>query len=323
MPLSNSLYNEIMRTYEKKQLDNQYRLQKRYEEIYRELPQIKDLENQISSLSLQKAKAYLDGDEDALNTLHKNLHLISMKKKEILSNAGYPDDYLSLQYTCKYCQDRGYIHNKKCHCFKQAEIELLYANSNLRDVLEQENFDSLRWDLHSDSEVDKVTNRSPKESFKIAVDNCQDFVTHFPQDFRNLFIFGDTGTGKTFLTHCIAKELIDRSFSVVYVTASDLFDILAKKMFEKKEDEHHIYDCDLLIIDDLGTELSNSFTNSQLFVCINERLLNKKPTIISTNLSLEEIKHNYSERVFSRVSSNYTLLRLTGEDIRIKKKLLK
>lgn len=162
---------------------------------------------------------------------------------------------------------------------------------------------------------------------EIALKACHEFVDTFSDDFRNILLYGDTGVGKTFLSHCIAKELIETSYSVIYFSAAQLFDLFAKNTFGKKEEQdmkssEHIYDCDLLIIDDLGTELANSFTTSQLFVCLNERILRKRSTIISTNLALEDIKSIYSERIFSRLSSNYTMLRLTGDDIRIQKKLL-
>ena len=150
---------------------------------------------------------------------------------------------------------------------------------------------------------------------------------NFRTEFSNILLYGDTGVGKTFLSHCIAKELIESSYSVIYFSASMLFDLLAKETFSKKEDAEadthtHIYDCDLLIIDDLGSELSNAFTTSQLFTVLNERILRENSTIISTNLALEDIKAIYSERIFSRISSSYTMLRLTGDDIRIQKKLL-
>ena len=156
---------------------------------------------------------------------------------------------------------------------------------------------------------------------------CHEFVDTFSAEFRNILLYGDTGVGKTFLSHCIAKELIDTSFSVVYFTAASLFDLFAQNTFgswdsHDMDAQEHIYDCDLLIIDDLGTELPNSFTVSQLFICLNERILRRKPTIISTNLALDDIQSIYSERTFSRISSNYTILRLTGDDIRIQKKLL-
>ena len=128
------------------------------------------------------------------------------------------------------------------------------------------------------------------------------------------------------MSHCIAKEVLEQTFSVIYFSVSQLFDIFAKKQFHKDEsaelDYEHIYDCDLLIIDDLGTEVPNTFTISELFVCLNERLLRKKSTIISTNLSPEDLNTAYSERVFSRITSAYTVLRMTGDDIRIQKKLM-
>ncbi|HIW20696.1 MAG TPA: ATP-binding protein, partial [Candidatus Dorea intestinavium] len=160
-----------------------------------------------------------------------------------------------------------------------------------------------------------------KENAAIALDTCQDFVKTFQRTNDNLLLLGDTGVGKTYLSHCIAGALLKQSYSVVYLTASEFFDEMAKTRFDKKEDNGHIRDCDLLIIDDLGTELSNTFTNTEFFIVINDRLLRKKSTLISTNLSLEDIKTIYTERVFSRLTSNYTMLRLTGEDIRIKKKL--
>ena len=138
--------------------------------------------------------------------------------------------------------------------------------------------------------------------------------------------YGATGVGKTFLTHCIAKELLESAHSVIYFTSFDLFEVLSTATFGKKyaEDEvlqQHsaIFDCDLLIIDDLGTELTNSFVSSQLFLCINERIMRRKSTIISTNLKLENFSDTYSERTFSRIASNYRMVKLEGKDIRIQK----
>ena len=143
--------------------------------------------------------------------------------------------------------------------------------------------------------------------------------------FANLYFFGDTGIGKTFLSNCIAKELLDSGHSVIYFTAFQLFDILSKGVFEKDADaiatHQNIFDCDLLIIDDLGTELSNSFTTSQLFLCLNERILRQKSTIISTNLNMNQVADIYSERVLSRISNSYTIIKLFGDDIRLKKRI--
>lgn len=326
MALTNSQYDYFMRTYEKRQLNNENRLRGRYEEIYKKIPRLRTLDHSISELSVRQAHKLLDGDDAALTVLRNDLHLLFEEKRLLLEQAGYPKGYLELSYTCPDCQDTGYIGDEKCHCFKKAIIDFLYTQSNLQEVLEKENFGTLSMEYYSENHKDPLTERSSKEAMETAVRACREFTLNFGKDFRNLLLYGDTGVGKTFLTHCIAKELLEQTFSVIYFTASRLFDIFAKKQFERDEaaaqDYEHIYSCDLLIIDDLGTEFSNGFTTSQLFVCLNERLLRKKSTIISTNISLDDLNTLYSERVFSRITSAYTVLRMTGDDIRIQKKLM-
>lgn len=326
MALTNSQYNQLMRIYEQEQLNNENRLRKHFEEVYSKIPELKAIDDSISRLSLKQARKLLDGDDSALTALKEDLHLLFGRKRELLNMSGYPEDYLELHYTCPDCKDTGYVGSQKCHCFKKAIIDLLYTQSNLQEILEKENFDTCSLEYYSTNHIDSLTGRSSLDAMKTAVKACREFTDTFSSEFRNILIYGDTGVGKTFLTHCVAKELIENSFSVIYFTASQLFDIFAKSTFEKDTDAEidyeHIYDCDLLIIDDLGTEFTNSFTTSQLFICLNERILRRKSTLISTNLALDDIKNIYSERVFSRITSAYTVLRLTGDDIRIQKKLL-
>lgn len=326
MALTNFQYDQIMRTYEQHRLEDEYRRRRRYNSITGKLPEIRELDNQISALSLKQARRLLDGDQSALDTLKAEIHALSQKKLALLQENGYPSDYLDLHYTCPDCRDTGYIGNQKCHCFKKAVIDLLYTQSNLREILEKENFDTFSLEYYSSNHIDSLTGRSSREAVEIALNSCREFTRTFGSEFRNLLLYGDTGVGKTFLSHCIARELLDQSYSVIYFTAAQLFDIFARNTFRREEetgfDYEHIYGCDLLIIDDLGTEMANSFTNSQLFICLNERILRKKSTLISTNLSLEDLKNIYSERVFSRITSAYTVLRLTGDDIRIQKKLM-
>ena len=328
MALTNSQYEQIMRTYEQHRLDNEHRRRRRYADIEKKIPRIRELDDEISSLSLQQARRLLEGDASALDTLKEKIHALSKKKLALLRENGYPSDYLDLHYTCPDCQDTGYIGDRKCHCFKKAIIDLLYTQSNLQEVLDRENFDTFSMEYYSGSHIDRLTGRSSREAMEIALKSCHEFVDTFGEEFRNLLLYGDTGVGKTFLSHCIAKELIDSAHSVIYFSAFDLFDQLAKSAFSRQDTqessmlEEYLYDCDLLIIDDLGTELTNAFVSSQLFLCINERLTRRKSTLISTNLSLEQFSDTYSERVFSRISSSYTMLKLIGNDIRIQKKLL-
>ena len=137
---------------------------------------------------------------------------------------------------------------------------------------------------------------------------CHRFINNFGKEFNNLFFYGSVGVGKTFLSTCIAREIMEREFSVLYFSAP-------------KNMNDYIFNCDLLIIDDLGSEYTNAFIAAQFFTCINERLIHKKSTIISTNLSLESLANLYTERSFSRITSSYALLKIIGDDIRIKKKL--
>lgn len=326
MAINNSQYDAIFRNYAQKQVHNRDILDKRRKTVYNLIPELENIHNSISLLSVQQARKLLNGDENALNELRIEIKKLTDRKAQLLLSAGFSADYLEPVYDCPDCKDTGYIGNQKCHCFQKAIIDLLYSQSNLQEILKRENFDTFSFSYYSDNHIDPVTGRSSLATMKNAYSVAREFVDTFGKDFRNLFLYGDTGIGKTFLSNCIAKELIDKAFSVIYMTSFELFDTMAKSKFEKDAAAEmmceHIFDCDLLIIDDLGTELANSFTISQLFLCLNERLLKKRSTIISTNLSLDSIVDIYSERTFSRITSNYTMLKLTGDDIRIKKKLM-
>lgn len=325
MALSNTQYNTLIRRYEAKQLKNQHIVMDRTNSLYQEIPRLSEIDNTISSVSVVQAKKLLEGDESALAVLKKTLADLIVEKKQLLFCHGYPENYLEPPYECLDCKDTGYINGKKCHCFQQAAIDLVYTQSNIRQILEEENFQNFSYGYYSDSLKNPSTGLSSLATAKQAVALCMDFINTFDTEYKNLFFYGDTGIGKTYLSNCVAKELLDSGHSVIYFSASSLFHIFEKNSFDREtkneEDYQHIFTCDLLIIDDLGTELSNSFTNSQLFLCLNERILRRKSTIISTNLTLGQLGDTYSERTFSRISSNYTMIKLFGNDIRVQKAL--
>ncbi|MCH1984432.1 ATP-binding protein [Ruminococcus sp. OA3] len=325
MPLKNSQYDEIMRDYNRRQLHNKHMLDEHISEAYGEIPRLEEIDREISRLSIQKAKALLGAGETADFNLAHVIADLADERKHLLAAYGYPEDYLTMHYDCPLCCDTGYTGTEKCSCFKKAAINLLYTQSNIKEILKKENFDTFSYDYYPETVVSEATGLSALDTARLAVEKSLDFIRSFDQKFDNLFLYGDTGVGKTFLSHCIARELIDTAHCVIYFSAFDLFDLLAQNTFSRSEDSselnEHIFDCDLLIIDDLGTELTNSFVASQLFLCINERLMREKSTLISTNLSLERFSEMYSERVFSRISSNYTMIKLIGNDIRIQKKL--
>ena len=326
MALSNSQYDAIMREYGRQQIENHHKLEERRQEIYARLPVVRQLEAEIAERSVACAKKLLEGDKGVLDRLKEDLRDLREQKSLIIRAAGYPDDYLELHYRCPDCRDTGLIDGRKCHCFLQAQMKLLHAQSNLEDVLERENFNALSYEYYDDTEILSQLGITNAAYMRRVVAGCREFVRDFDKKHDNLLFTGSTGVGKTFLTNCIARELMDDFHSVIYLTASDLFDVFSRNKFDydNAEDMKDMYrfilDCDLLIIDDLGTELNNSFTSSQLFYCINERMNMSRSTIISTNLTLARLRDSYTDRVTSRIMSGYRIIPLYGGDIRLLKK---
>ncbi len=317
MSLTNSQYDTIMRSYEEKQRIARHRLDQNTNLVYEKIPAYEELDKQVALVSIDQGRKLLNGDQSALANLRIYLKDLSKRKTTLLRQNGFPDDFLTMTYECSDCHDTGYIGNKKCTCFRAAEISLIYEQSPIKNLLKTENFSALSYDYYVGEDLEKFTK---------AVQICQNFVKNFHLDYRNLFFYGTVGTGKSFLSCCVAKEWMDEGNLVIYFSAAQLFDTLSRSTFDRDSKEavsgisDDICDCDLLIIDDLGTELTNAFVSSQLFACLNNRHLRKKSTIITTNLSLGELRDRYSDRIFSRITSNYEVCKLTGRDIRMQKK---
>ncbi len=329
MSLRNDQYNQILREYDNRRFQNKHDLDRRRAEAYAAVPDLKELEDEMVTLSAQSGRLAILGNPESLLELKAKSFELKARQTELLIKNGYPSDYLSLRYHCSKCKDTGFIGNEKCSCFKQAIADLIYEGSNIKSVLKNENFNTFSFGYYSDDYIDETIGLSPLSNMQRIVAGCKSFVRHFGAKHENILFQGYAGVGKTFLANCIAKELLDRGYTVIYLTAFRLFDILEKNKFSKEEDVsysassqfEYILDCDLLIIDDLGTELINSFTNSQIYLIINERLLKQKSTIISTNLSLDNINANYGERIYSRLIGSYSVRRIIGEDIRLHKAL--
>lgn len=313
MSLTNAQYDAIQRDYDARQLRNRRLLESRRAEVFRCCPAYEEASNAVASLSVAYGKRLLNGDEQAMSAYREELAALAGKKAALLTQAGFPADYLEPVYDCPKCRDTGYVDGQRCHCFSQQITRMLYTQSNLQELLSTENFSALSYEYYKDNDLD---------NFRKAVESSLSFIKNFQTEYRNLLFYGEVGTGKTFLSNCIACEMLNQGYSVIYFSASGLFNLLSRYSFDSGNKEmlyktyEDLYNCDLVIIDDLGTELSNSFTNSQFFSFLNERQLRKKSILISTNLSLEEIKARYSDRIFSRLTSNFTFRKLSGPDIR-------
>jgi len=329
MASDNIQYDSVMRLYSRKRNNNAALLESRRKEIMVKIPEYSAVEDEIAALSLQVMRYNLGvkpSEPIAADKVSWQLKTLNELKLQYLTSHGYPQDYLDEIYDCPDCHDTGIYNGSSCHCFKKAITDLMISQSGIAPILREENFSTLSEDYYSPNYIDPSSGKNSLEMFKDALENSRSFVANFNKEFRNLFFYGDTGVGKTFLSNCIAWELLNQGYSVVYMTSSDYFATMASYKFNRDEGDtiqllDYINDCDLLIIDDLGTELANKFTASEFFSCINSRLLRRRSTIISTNLTLNQISELYTERVFSRIMSDYTLLKLTGDDIRIKKKL--
>ncbi len=301
-----------MSVYEKRREEARYRALEARREVAEKIPEYFEINDRITGIAMECANKVFEGDAGAVSKMNADIDALVARQKELLRKNGFPEDYLEEKYECNDCKDTGYINGtRKCHCLRQAIIRFIYRQSNIEDILQRENFDTLRYDLYTDAECEKM---------KGIIAKCREFSEKFGSEYRNILLLGNVGVGKTFLTNCMAKAIMDRGYSVIYFTSLRLFDTLSYGNESRRDVQDDIFTCDLLIIDDLGTETLSAFVASSLFDILNERDLRRKPTIISTNLSFEELGNRYSERSFSRIFSNYEMLRPDVADIRIRRR---
>jgi DNA replication protein DnaC len=323
MAITNSQYDEIMRGYDRLQVYHQNLRLEHINEIYKAIPRIKAIDDEISSLSASRAKMSIRGLKGYIEEYRKQVTELTQEKDQLLLENGYPVDYMELTYSCEKCHDTGYVNGQKCSCFKNAVSKLLYNQSGLTSTLEKENFDTLSYAYYSKDMQFAKRGHTVYENMDAIIKKCHQFVDKFTgENGGNILFTGSAGCGKTFLSNCIAKALIDKQYSVVYVTAIKMFDLLAQQQFGRKQEEENIdvdqylLECDLLIIDDLGTEINNAFVSSKFLEIMNERLIRDKSMIISTNLPLSEIRNRYTDRVYSRIVGYFMLFDFYGPDIR-------
>ncbi|MBR5348748.1 MAG: ATP-binding protein [Lachnospiraceae bacterium] len=316
MSYPNEIKNEIDRHYSLLRNENVRIENERRAQVYENVAGYQELASEQARISAQAARAALAGSTPSAETqagLAGQLQRLALRKKELLRLNSIPEDYLEPYYHCPMCKDTGFINGKPCSCSKQLLISLLYRYSNLT-ALDEQNFDKLDMSLYPEHIKSANGGWSVRDVMEQIVDFCKNYAEDFSaEDASSLLITGNTGTSKTFLSSCIARRVMDRGFSVLYLSATDAFTILRQDTWAFKDDEDDetlgneqvkmLTDCDLMIIDDLGTEPETAHTSSYFFRLINDRLVHKKSTILTSNHTPAQLRRTYTERVVDRITS--------------------
>jgi len=309
-----------MREYDEIRLKNTEEKIRRTNHVYDLIPEYKLLDESVSKISMEYAKAsILHGKKDS-SEYTKKINEISKRKSELLKSASLDENYLDDIYDCDKCRDTGFVDDEKCSCFKQREIKLLYNDSNMQKISETASFDDIEKAFYTGDDLENFNS-----AYRGAINFVNEFLIGDPPK-NGLLFFGSVGTGKTFLSSCIANKLISNGIDVLYYSSINLFTRLADYNFgndhtSRIDFNNKLYLSSLLIIDDLGTEITNAFTGGELFAILNARCANELPTIISTNLSLKQLQDIYGDRIFSRIVDKFSPYKFTGDDIRIKRKV--
>ncbi|MBR3988895.1 MAG: ATP-binding protein [Clostridia bacterium] len=296
--------------------------------IYSEIPRVEAIERELASCSVKAARAVFAGGDakEHLTLLSEQSKGLRAELEALLINAGYDKKALEPHFTCPVCEDRGTIelNNKTvtCNCFKELLKECACQEVNSLSPLNLSTFDTFELSYYPEAET--ADGVSPRRRMSQILNYCKAYANNFKADSKSLLMRGATGLGKTHLSLSIANELLNKGFSVAYVSAPDILFQLERAHFSYEYDKEQdlistLTECDLLIIDDLGTEFATNYTNSQIYNIFNNRILRTKPVIINTNLTIKELENAYTQRFVSRVMGTCDKLDFVGRDIRPQK----
>ncbi|MDP4108504.1 MAG: ATP-binding protein [Bacillota bacterium] len=318
------IQKKVLERFSERRRAREDELSRRHREVSAKIPEILSLDAELKTTLLQVARAAFESGTDPKPRLDaikdRNLGLLA-KRGELLKQNGYPADYLNLPPHCKKCSDYGYVGSEPCSCFLEECVR--EQNRELSSVLDirGQNFDSFVSEYFSDDPSDGEGGISPRENIEIFKDIFSGYARNFGRHSMNMVFYGGPGLGKTFMSSCIAKEVAQKGFSVVYESAVNIFSNLEKEKFGENDAELSMQIkrytlCDLLIIDDLGTELTTAFICSALYWLLNARLTERRQVIISTNLSPRELSAKYTPQIASRLSFEFDRFHFFGKDVR-------
>lgn len=325
MGYSRQVYIDAENELNRRRTEAQNRAQQRLDDFYAVCPEAELVRRQIASTASQAARAVLRGGNvrTSMEALKEENLKLQKDFAELLTANGFTREDITPQYNCKRCEDTGYVDGRMCTCHRALLRQIAYENLNSISPLTLSTFEDFSLDYYSDEHVNGV--RSDREQMRYIFEYCKRYAENLKKDSGNLFFTGATGLGKTHLSLAIASRAIDKGLGVVYGTAQNFAISLERERFARSEDNvgdtlELLNECDLLIIDDLGMEISSSYITSMIYNVIDTRIMLKKPTIISSNLSMQELEKRYNERFVSRVLGFYDRMPFRGRDIRAKKK---
>ncbi len=293
-------------------------------EINKKFPLLKEIDRQINILGMENIKKISKNPKEApkyIKELKQQYKDLEKERKEIIKENSIDKNYKTPKYECKMCNDSGHLENgTMCKCFNQSLTNELYNISNLGDLLKKQNFDNFTLEYYSKEKGDYK--KSPYDNMKAVFEYAKNYCKKSKKERKNILFYGGVGQGKTFISSCIAKEIMNKGETVIYIRATKLLNMYEDYKFNRSDNKEildNIYNADLLIIDDLGTENITRMGVSFIFDVLDERLLREGSTIINTNLKISELSKNYTTRFTSRIAENFTVFEFYGEDIRIKK----
>ncbi len=328
MGYSKDIYDEAFKILEKRRTLAEQKSQERKSMMYEACPRLAEIERDMASTAAYAARSVFAGADaqEMISRLKSQNLALQEERKKILQSAQLPEDYLKPQYECSQCKDEGYIDGHICSCMKKLLRQIAYDRLNSASPLSLSDFDAFSLDYYSDKLMVENTNYTQRELMERTLNFCRKYACKFSKSSENLLFQGNPGLGKTHLSLAIAKEVIERGYGVVYISVPVLISKLEAQRFGRRaaaEDNDDwrfaLTSCDLLIMDDLGTEFITPYSTAEIFNIINARILSSCPTIISTNLSLVGLQETYNDRTISRIVGNLKRFRFVGTDIRQQK----
>ena len=327
--MAESIYDRAVKIVAEKKNSRKREMEHRRREVFAKVPRIGEIEQQLDRYGIRMLNLIASGqcdEKQAVSGIVAENKAFMEERERLLIQAGFDKNYLEILPECKKCGDSGFEDGKICSCLRREITACALKDANLSEGLSEQTFENFRLSYYSDEYVEEY-GCSPRENMQAILNECKSFSQNFDSTNENLLFCGGCGLGKTFLSSAIANKLIEQGKDVLYVSCNALFPILEDMHFGREVSQSAEYiikklgECELLILDDLGSEFVTQFTSAELFRIINTRLLYGKKMIISTNLNRSMLKKTYNERIASRITGGFSILEFLGEDIRSIKKL--